>query len=373
MDFELSDDRRMLQDGLRRYLRDVYTHAARVTAADSAKGFTAEIWGGLAEMGVVGALFAEAQGGFGGDGFDIALVFEELGRAGAVDPLIDTGILGGGLLAELGGHDDLVGGVIDGSIHLALAHGEPGGRYDPTHVRARAEALDGGWALAGRKAVVVNAPAADHVLVTARTSGGAGDAHGISLFLAPGDALAARPYPVVGGGRAAELTLDGLRLPGDALVGPEGCAWPALARAQARATLAISAEALGLMESIRALTTDYLRTRKQFGRPIGTFQVIQHRMADMLIEIEQARSAVVNLAGHVDAEPALRDRHVSATKNLVGEVARLVVEEGIQLHGGIGMTAEYELAHLARRLAMVDHRFGDALHHLERFIALTAA
>lgn len=373
MNFELTDDRRMLQDGLRRLLAETYTPAIRAKADESASGFAPETWNGLAEMGVVGALFTEEEGGFAGHGFDLALVFEELGRAGAVDPMIDTGVLGGGILADLGGRDDLVEGVIAGTVQLAFAHGEPRGRYDPTLVRASARRDGDAWVLEGRKAVVVNAPAADHILLSARTDGEARDEDGISLFLAPGDALSMRPYPLVGGGRGAELTLDGLRLPGDALVGPEGGAWPAIARAEARATLAICAEALGLMETIRTLTADYLRTRTQFGRPIGKFQVLQHRMADMLIEIEQARSAVINLAGHLDAAPPVRDRHVSATKNLIGEVARLVVEESIQMHGGIGMTEEYQLAHLAKRLTMVDHRFGDALHHLERFIALPAA
>ena len=167
--------------------------------------------------------------------------------------------------------------------------------------------------------------------------------------------------------------LDDVRLGADALIGPEGAALDEITRMHARATLAISAEALGLMESIRELTTDYLKTRKQFGKPIGKFQALQHRMADVLIEIEQARSAVINLAGHIDAPIDIREKHVSATKNLIGNAAKLVAEESIQMHGGIGMTDEYELGHLAKRLIMVDHRFGDAIYHLERFIALAVA
>ena len=367
MDFTLSDESRMLQDGLRRFLHDA--HGAGLPEASEETGFSGDVWRGLAEMGVVGALLPEAAGGFGGTGSDIALVFEEMGRAGAREPLIDTGLLGAGLLAALGGDGALIGSVIAGDAHFAFAHGEPGGRYDPWRVATRAEREGNGWRLTGRKAVVVNAPAADHLLVSARTGEMGDGPEGLSVFLVARGAADLRPYPLVGGGTAAEVTLDGTPA---VLVGPEGGAADAVAKAMARATLALSAEALGLMERCKDLTVDYLRTRQQFGRPLGKFQVLQHRMADLLIEIEQARSAVVNLAGHVDADPALRDRHVSACKTLVGEAARLVSEESIQMHGGIGLTREYALGHHAQRLVMVDHRFGDTLFHLERFIALSA-
>ncbi|SDZ25040.1 Acyl-CoA dehydrogenase [Jannaschia faecimaris] len=370
MNFDLSDEGRMLQDGLRRFLTDTYTPATRRAAMGATAGFDAEIWSGLAEMGVIGALFPEDQGGFGGTGFDLALMFEELGRVGAIDPLIDTGVLGGGLLAAAG-RDDLLEEVIGGTLQLALAHTEPGSRYDLARVATTATKDGDGWTLSGRKAVVVNAPGADRIIISARTDGTTGDPDGISLFIVPAEALNLLPYPLVGGGMASEIALDGIKFPADALLGDAGHAYPMLAAAQARATLAICAEALGLMEAIRRLTTDYLRTRKQFGQPIGKFQVLQHRMADVLIEIEQARSAVINLAGNIDTPD--RDLHLHATKNLIGTVAKLVVEESIQMHGGIGVTEEYDLGHLAKRLTMVDHRFGDALWHLERFITLRAA
>ncbi len=377
MNFELTEERQMLQDGLRRFLRESYTPTLRAELAQQDAGFSRSIWSGLAEMGVIGALFDEDDGGFAGAGFDISVVFEELGRVGAVDPLIDTALLGGGLIAALGNDTQKqnVEGVIDGSIQLALAHGEPASRFDLSHVESTATGDGDGFVLNGRKAVVINAPAADHILVSARTSGDVADQDGISLFLVPTSTpgMTLRGYALVSGGEAAEILLDDVRLDRAALLGGEGSAFEAISRVQARATLAISAEALGLMESIRELTTDYLRTRKQFGKPIGKFQALQHRMADVLIEIEQARSAVINLAGHIDAPADIRDKHVSATKNLIGNVAKLVAEESIQMHGGIGMTEEYELGHLAKRLIMVDHRFGDAIYHLERFIALAVA
>jgi len=377
MNFELTEERQMLQDGLRRFLRDTYTPALRAELAEAESGFSADVWNGLAEMGVVGALFSEDDGGFAGAGFDIALVFEELGRVGAVDPLIDTAILGGGLIAALGDDDQkqMIEGIIGGTTQLALAHSEPSSRYDMSRVETDATRDGDSHVLNGRKSVVVNAPAADHILVSARSSGDAAAKSGISLFLVPADAsaMSLRSYPLVSGGRAAEIGLEDVKLGADALIGPEGGAYDAIAEVHARATLAISAEALGLMEAIRELTTDYLKTRKQFGKPIGKFQALQHRMADVLIEIEQARSAVINLAGHIDSAENTREKHVSATKNLVGNAAKLVAEESIQMHGGIGMTEEYELGHLAKRLTMVDHRFGDALYHLERFITLAVA
>lgn len=377
MNFDLTDERQMLQDGLRRYFQESYTPALREEIADTESGFSAEVWGGLAEMGVIGALFSEDHGGFAGAGFDLALVFEELGRVGAVDPLLDTAVLGGGLIAALGndGQKALIEEIIGGTAQLAFAHGEPGSRYDMSLVTTTARREGDSFVLDGRKAVVVNAPAAEHIVVSARTGGDAADREGISLFLVPAgtDGMRLRSYPLAAGGRAAEIELEGVTLDAGALIGPEGGAYDAIALAHARATAAICAEALGLMESIKALTTDYLRTRKQFGKPIGKFQALQHRMADVLIEIEQARSAVINLAGNVDGPAEAREKHVSATKNLIGGVAKLVVEESIQMHGGIGMTEEYELGHLAKRLAMIDHRFGDTIHHLERFIALSAA
>ncbi|MGH1467147.1 MAG: acyl-CoA dehydrogenase family protein [Cognatishimia sp.] len=377
MNFELTDERQMLQDGLRRLLQGSYTPALRAEIVQSKTGFSSDVWNSLAEMGVIGALFTENDGGFAGAGFDLALVFEEIGRVGAVDPLIDTAILGGGLIAALGNDEQkqLIDDIIGGVVQVALAHTEPASRYDISRVETSAARAGDNFVLTGRKAVVVNALAADHLVVSARTAGKAADRDGISLFLVPAgtDGVSLRSYPLVGGGQAAEITLDNVTVDPAALIGPKGGAYDAIATANARAVVAISAEALGLMEAIKTLTVDYLKTRKQFGRPIGKFQALQHRMSDVAVEIEQARSAVINLAGHVDGPIDIRDKHVSAAKNLIGNSAKLVAEESIQMHGGIGMTEEYELGHLAKRLIMVDHRFGDATYHLERFIELAVA
>jgi alkylation response protein AidB-like acyl-CoA dehydrogenase len=374
VDFALTEERQMLQDTLRRYLADRYSTETLNGILQEDEGYSRAVWSELAELGVVGALFGEAEGGFGGAGFDLAVVFEEFGRAGVVEPFLDTAVLAGGLIADLGsdGQKTIVEEVIAGSVQLAFAHGEPDSRYELSRVSAKAEMRGDTFVLNGRKAVVGNGGNAQTLVVSARSGGDAADEAGISLFLVPADTpgLSRRAYPVMGGGTAAEIVLRDVEVPSNAALGAIGEAFPAIERRAAFAIAALCAEALGAMESAKDLTVDYLRTRKQFGRPLGKFQALQHRMADMLVEIEQARSAVINAAGHLDRDRATRERQVSAAKNLIGRVGRLVAEETIQMHGGIGMTQEYGLAHLAKRMVMVDHRFGDTDHHLERFIAL---
>ncbi|MFN3687157.1 acyl-CoA dehydrogenase family protein [Salinarimonas sp.] len=369
MDFSHTQERRMLQDSLRRFLAARYTTRARNAIGRDPRGFSDEIWAGLAELGVVGALFEEAVGGFGGGGFDILVVFEEIGRAGAVDPLVETAIMGGGLVADLGTDEQkvMVAQIVAGTRQLAFAGLEPGGRYDLDHVETRAVRDGDGFVLTGRKAVVTNAPAADLLLASAREGEGT---DGIRLFLVePGAAgLTMRDYGLVGGGRAAEITLE--KTPA-ILLGDGTKAYEAIERRAAHAIVALCAEAVGLMETATGLTNDYLKTRKQFGQPIGKFQALQHRMADMAIALEQARSAAINAAGNLHRARAIRERHMAAAKNLIGRAARHIAEEAIQLHGGIAMTQEYELAHIAKRLVMIDHRFGDADHHLARFVALS--
>ena len=283
-------------------------------------------------------------------------MFEELGRAGVVEPFLDSALVGGRLLAAVG-KTDLLEEMVGGAIHLAFAHGEPNSRYDLSRVETTVK--DG--VLNGRKAVVMNAEAADYMIVSARTAGDVADADGISLYLVPKGAagLSVQGYPLLAGGRAAEVTFE--NTPGE-LLGAEGEAYVAIADVIAAATVAQCAEAMGAMENATALTRDYLMTRKQFGRPIGMFQALAHRMSDLLIEMEQARSAVINAAGHLES-----------AKNLIGRAGRLVAEEAIQMHGGIAMTQEYELGHIAKRIIMADHRFGDTDYHLERFMELSVA
>lgn len=371
MNFELTSERQMLQDTLRRFLSDNYSVQTRNAILESESGMSADIWGQLSELGVLGALFSEDDGGFGGAGFDISVVFEELGRAGVVEPILETCILGGGLVAVLGNETQksLLESVIGGEIRLALAHSEPRSRYDLSRVET--SVTDG--KVSGHKSMVLGAPNADYMIISARESGEVDAQDGISLFLVPVSDLDLRSTPVMGGGMAADIYLDNLTVTDGMRLGPKGGAFPHLETVFAAAITALCAQTLGGMETATKLTVEYLQTRKQFGKPIGTFQALQHRLADMLIELEQARSAVIGAAGYLEADTRLRDQYASGAKNLMGRAGRLIAEEAIQMHGGIAMTQEFELAHIAKRIIMADHMFGDTDHHLERFIALSAA
>lgn len=375
MDFGFSDERTMLQDTLRRFLSDKYSQKVRGQSIESMQGFSPDIWSGLAELGVIGALFGEVDGGFGGEGFDIVTVFEELGRAGVIAPFLETAILAGGLIADLGTNEQksILDDIISGRTQLAFAHNEPQSRYDLSDVTALAMQKAGQFIINGHKSVVGNGQIADTLVVSARTNLQGNQAEGISLFIIPADTtgITRRDYPITSGGRAAEITFKDVHIPLQALLGEEGKAYDAIEKRVAYGITALSAEAVGAMEFAKDMTVEYLQTRKQFGRPIGKFQVLQHRMADVLIEIEQARSSVINIAGSLQSERKTRERMASATKNLIGRAGRLVSEECIQMHGGIGMSQEYELSHFAKRLIMIDHILGDTDHHLERFIALS--
>ncbi len=377
MDFNLTEERTMLRDMLRRFLAERYDHDARRKLLGSGAAYDTDILNELAELGILGAMFSEEDGGLGGTGFDLSVVFEEFGRAGVIEPVLASTVLGGSLVAALGtdAQKAMIEAVIGGQTVLALAHGEPTARYDLNDVRTTAASDRGTIVLNGTKTHVINGAQADTLIVSARETGAVDDEAGISLFLVAKDTpgLTITNHPNVDGTSAARLELADVRLTEADRLGWAGSVLEALEMTTARAILAVSAEALGAMEAAKDLTISYLKERRQFGVPIGKFQALQHRMADMLIEIEQARSAVVNLAGHLEADRAIRDLHVSATKNLIGRVGALVSEETIQLHGGIGMTDEYALSHFARRLIMIDHLFGDVDYHIERFIALSAA
>ncbi|WP_157219586.1 acyl-CoA dehydrogenase family protein [Flavisphingomonas formosensis] len=369
MHFQHSDDRRMLSETLGRYLGQRYPIEARHQIAESQRGWSPEQWAALSELGVVGALFDERVGGFGGAGFDIAIIFEQLGRALVVEPLLGT-LMAGRALALAGGSDDVLARVIAGNCILALAHEEPQSRYDLWDVQCRAVPEGAGWRLRGSKALVCQIEAADHILVSARITGEAGDAAGIGLFLVaagtPGASV--RSYPLVDGGRGGDFTLEDVKA---TLITENGASL--IEEAAAAGIVALSWEAVGIMDVLKRDTLEYLRTRKQFGAPIGKFQALQHRMATAALEIEQARSAGINAAAALDSARAERERSVSAAKFTIGRVGTLVAEEAIQLHGGIGMTWELPLSHYAKRLIMIGHQLGDEDHHLERFIALGEA
>jgi alkylation response protein AidB-like acyl-CoA dehydrogenase len=369
MDFTHTEDRQMLADSLGRYLQQRYPIDVRHGIAESDAGWSTEHWSALAELGVIGALFGEAQGGFGGMGFDIGVVFEQLGRALSVEPFLGT-LMAGRALARAGGQDGLLESVIAGSAVLAFAHDEPDSRYDPSEVSTHAVQAGDGWTLTGAKAVVPQLEAADFILVSARIAGAVADQSGIGLFLvdkhAPGVAI--RGYPMIDGGRGGELALASTPA---TLVARDG--YPLIEEAVAAGIAALAWEAVGVMDVLKGATLDYLRTRKQFGVPIGKFQALQHRMATVALEIEQARSAAINAAAALDGPRGPRERAASAAKFTIGRVGTLAAEEAIQMHGGIGMTWELPLSHYAKRLTLIGHQLGDEDHHLARFTALGRA
>ncbi len=374
MNFTHTEDRRMLADSLDRYLAEQYNLDTRHQISASSQGYSPAQWRKFAELGIIGALFTEAQGGFGGDGFDIAVVFESLGRGLVLEPFLASAVLAGSALAHAGDarQQALLASLMDGSHIATLAHEEADGHYALNRVSTRATRDGDSYVIDGTKVVVALGDQAQSLIVSARSSGDVADEDGISLFVVPADTpgLSLRAYPNIDGSRAADITFTQVRVPVSALLGKEGQGLATLEYAVGRGILALCAESLGAMEVTKKQTIEYLQTRQQFGKAIGSFQALQHRMADVLLEIEQARSAVINAAAALDADRFTRERALSAAKYSIGRIGTLVAEECIQLHGGIGMTWELPMPHYAKRLVMIDHQLGDEDHHLARFIAL---
>ncbi len=367
MDFELSEERQMLKDTADRFIREQYPIDRRHAAVKSEDGFDRELWTEFCELGVPGALIPAASGGFGGTGEDIALVFEALGRGIVVEPFLPTLLASIPLAAH--GRDEVLEAAMEGRTLLAFAHSEPNARYCDTHVETKAEHVGDDWKLSGAKSVVVNGGTADLIVVTARTIGRTEGVAGLGCFLvSPGSpGVAITSHDSIDGAKVAEIRLDQAH---GVPLGVPGSDWPLIERTLAAGTLAVCAEAMGAMDVAKDMTLEYLKDRKQFGRPIGANQVLQHRMVDMLLEIEQARSAVMLCANTLEAERDTRELNISAAKNLIGRVGRLVAEETIQMHGGVAMTWEWPLPHFAKRIMMIDHMFGDTDHHLERFASI---
>lgn len=361
MDFSLGEDRQMLVDTLRRFCADKLPFAARTRIAFETPGWSRDLWRELAELGAVGALFDSEVGGFGGSPFDIGVVFGELGRALVTGPWLGA-LMAGHALASAGAHDDLAA-LIDGSVVYGWAEEEAETGYDPAAIATRAEPAGAGWVLDGAKTVVAYGASCDRLLVVARA------AAGLSTFVVEAGAtgMQVRDYLLVDGGSAADITFAGTPA---RLIGEAGGAGAVIEAARALGIVALAWEGVAVMDVLRDMTLDYLRTRKQFGIPIGKFQALQHRMATMALEIEQARSAAINAADKFAAARIERERAASAAKVTLGKAGSLAAEEAIQMHGGIGMTWEYAMSHYAKRLVMIGHELGDEDFHLARYIAL---
>lgn len=375
MDFKLSEEQQMLQDTAARQVRDAYPFEKREQYSKSELGFSQEFWNQLGELGLTAVPFSEELGGFGGSGVETMLVLTELGRGLTLEPYLQSVIYGGGLLTQLGSaaqQESVLAEVAAGSLQLAVATEEAQSMYNLADVSTTAKAANGGYVLNGRKAVVIGGHSAGKIIVSARTSGAQWDESGISLFLVDPSAAGVkrRVFPTIDGRKACELILENVQVSADDLLGTEGQAFAALRYQQGRAIAAQAALAVGYMQELCNLTLDYLKTRKQFGMPIGKFQVLQHRMVDMQTELEQATSMAILAACHADADDSEeRTRVLTAAKYIVTRGARFVAEQAIQLHGGIGMTWEYNGAHYAKALVMIGHEFGDEDTALKAYAA----
>lgn len=372
MDFTLSDEQKMLRDGLTKFLSTRYDLAKSRAAVKTGAGWQPETWRAFAEdLGILGAALPDDVGGIGGGPVEVMVIAEALGHALVVEPYVDSSVVAAGLLRRAGGPraTKLLERIAAGRAVVALAASEAESGDDWSRVTTAATTDGSGWLLHGTKLVVVSAPLATHLLVTARTQAGT------SLFLveveAAGSALVQHAYRTVDDRWAADVEFSGVRLDADALLGDDGAAWPSLSRARDEGAAAVCAEAVGCMRKVLADTVEYSKQRHQFGQPIGGFQVLQHRMVDMHMEVEQAAAAVLLAVLNLEADEAERAKAVSAAKVTIGRAARFVGQNAVQLHGGMGMTEELAIGHYFKRLTAVQYEFGSTDSHLARYAELT--
>ncbi len=373
MDFSFSEEQTLLQDSVSRFVQNDYPFETRQKIAREEPGYSPENWKTFAELGWLGVPFPESDGGFGGGAIESIIMMEQFGKGLVVEPFLATVVLAGGAL-KIGGSqaqkEAHLAGIIDGSAQAALAYAEPQGRFNLADLTTTARRDGEGWIIDGYKAVVLNGPNADLLVVSARTGGGQRDAEGVSLFLVPAGAegISRRDYPTVDALRASEITFENVRVGADALLGEEGRGLGVLERVIDEGILAVGAEAVGAMEVLYKATVEYCKTREQFGQPIGKFQVLQHRMVDMFMEHEQAKSLMYMAAMRMDEGYGPEaQKAVSAFKVQVGKSGRFVGQSAIQLHGGMGMTDELSVGHYFKRLTTIDTLFGNVDFHLKRF------
>src|ERR1700753_637255 len=372
MDFDLSEEQRLLKESVDGLLTDAYDFEQRKKYMKEQGGWSKAVWNKLAEQGLLGLPFAEADGGFGAGGVETMVGGEALGRAVVLEPYLATVVIGGGFLRRGGSAEQKaahIPGIIDGSKTFAFAQLEKNSRYDLQDVSTTAKKKGSGWVIDGEKFVVLNGESADTLIVTARTKGGQRDRDGIGVFLVPADAkgIAKKGYPTQDGLHAADITLTGVEVGADAVIGDPENGLPLIERVVDDARTALCAEAVGAMDESLKSTVEYLKTRKQFGVPIGSFQVLQHRAADMFVALEQARSMSMyaTMASEFD-DARERATAVAAAKVQIGKSGKLGGPQAIQLHGGIGMTMEAKIGHYFKRLTMIENTFGDADYHLRR-------
>ncbi len=375
MDFDLSDDQRLLTDSVTRLMADQYSFVARKDYLKQEHGWSAALWSQFAELGLLGLPFAEEYGGFGGGPVDTMLVMEQFGRALVVEPYIATVVLAGTAIRVAGNADQkqaLLPRIAEGNLKLAFAHGERQARYDLTDVLTTATHDGKGWVLDGAKAVVTHGDCADKLVVSARTAGERDAAAGITLFLVDADApgVARRGYAVRDEQRAADIALSNVRVSDADVLGEVGDGLAVIERVVEAGIAATAAESVGAMAAMNDLTLEYSRTREQFGKPIGSYQVVQHRLADMFMAMEQGRSMALLATMSVhESDPFELARYIALSKVGVGQAGRYVSQSAVQLHGGIGMTEEYAVGHYFRRCMVIERLFGDPAYYLAKLAA----
>ena len=378
MDFTYTETQDMLRDTLARFLADTYDFDKRQKMIASDDGRDPGIWRALAnDLGILSAPFSEEQGGLGGGALENMIMMEELGKVIAIEPYLQTAVIGGGALKAAGGAlaDAVIPEIIAGNVIIAFAYAEPQGRYDLANLRTSAKKDGAGYVLNGHKGVVYAAPWASHLLVTARTGGSQRERDGVSLFLidAKTPGIVRRDYPTVDGYRASEVYFENVSVPAEALLGGEGTALPLIERIVDEAAVGVCGEACGISRKLHEGTLDYSKQRQQFGQPIGRFQVLQHRMADMFLEVEQIMSMTLMAIIKLDLPDAQRKAAVSMAKAKVSRSLKFVGQNAIQTHGGIGITQELSIGHYFKRATMIEGQFGSADWHLERYEQLTLA
>jgi pimeloyl-CoA dehydrogenase small subunit len=372
MDFDLTEEQRLLRDSVERLLADHYGFDKRRSYLAQPEGWSRGLWAQYAELGLLGLPFPEDYGGFGGGPIEVMLVMEAFGRVLALEPYLATVVLGGTAMRLAGSEEQkasMLPQIAEGELILAFAHGERQSRYDLTDVLTTAKPKGSGWVLDGAKSVVLHGDSAQRLILSARNSGERDDPDGITLFLvdAASNGVARRAYPMRDGTRAAEISLSGVEVGEEDVLGEVGAGFPVIERVVEAGIAATAAEAVGAMETMQAMTLEYLKTRQQFGRPIGQNQALQHRATEMLMELERGRSMAM-LAAMMVEEPdaAERAHNIAMAKVGVGQASKFVSQNAIQLHGGIGMTEEYAVGHYFRRCMVIEHTFGDTAHHLSR-------
>jgi pimeloyl-CoA dehydrogenase small subunit len=372
MDFDLSEEQRLLKESIDGLLTDSYDFEQRKKYMNEKGGWSKAVWSKLAEQGLLGLPFTEADGGFGAGGVETMIVMEALGKALVLEPYLATVVIGGGFLRHGGSAEQKaahIPGIIDGSKTLAFAQLEKNSRYDLFDVATTAKKKGAGWVIDGEKFVVLNGENADTLIVTARTKGERRDKSGIGVFLVPADAkgISRKGYPTQDGLHAADISFTGVEVGSDAAIGNPEDSLALIERVVDEARVALCAEAVGAMDESLKETVEYIKTRKQFGVAIGSFQSLQHRASDMFVAAEQARSMSMFATMAGDFEDAKeRASAIAAAKVQIGKSLKFVGQQSIQLHGGIGMTMEAKIGHYFKRLTMIENTFGDTEYHLRR-------